>query len=135
MSDDIKTGGIPLEVTVAGPDGSPITFRATPKVDDFATMKDDPNAPPKYETACSICGEVHSKVGFPLCICCKCGGFSRIVWCGQCVDCTYERFQGLPGVTPEVAMEVVEAMAPGYKAHKQKMMKAAAIKNKLDWES
>ena len=133
-SENIQTFGLPLEVTVEGPNGEPITFRASPKPDDFDSIRDDPKAAPKYESPCSICHEIHAKEGFPLCICIKCGKFSRIVWCGQCVECFFKVLLE-KGIEEPSALAAIDAMSPGFAAYTQKRKHELAKVNKMPWES
>ena len=88
---------------------------------------------PRCRDACQQCGTVHAVEGDPLCICIKCHKLSRIVWCGNCVECTFTRFCDLPGVN--VADLERLPMFAQYIAWKKREMQQLAAINKMPWET
>jgi hypothetical protein len=128
--DDVS--GIPHEIEIEGPDGKKITYTMSPKKDDFAqATKEDPEfVKPVHTSPCQICGEVHAAKGQPLCKCIKCRQFSRIVWCGQCVQCTHKRFSEMAEIGPEVADIIFADFAKWKKEQEHELAK----ENKMPWE-
>lgn len=139
----VELGGIPLEMPlldaagnpVLNAQGQPITLRAAPVRDDFSTVGPEPlTVTPKSDAPCGRCGEIHAREGLPLCICVKCSKFSRIAWCGYCIECTYERYSALAECGPEVALWLVDQMSPGFAKWKQDQRHELAKVNKMPWE-
>ncbi len=144
----VELGGIPLECPlldksgnpVLNQAGEPIMLRAAPVRDDFSTVGPEPQTVvPKSGSPCGRCGEVHCTDGPPLCYCREpqfggCGSFSRVVWCGFCVECTYTKFSNKAEIGPEVALILVDQMSPGFKAWKEKEKKDLAKQNRMPWE-
>jgi hypothetical protein len=123
-------GGMSDEVELRGPDGKTVVYKAAPVRDNFATGPEPEVIRPVSNNTCTVCNTVHAKEGDPLCVCVKCGKFSRIVWCGQCVPCTYERYCAMPQIGPDVA----NFMFPQYVKWKREQDKELARVNRMPWE-
>jgi len=135
-----QTYGIPLEVELTGPDGEKILYKAQPKPDDFHSIgPESATIHPRSDKPCFICGEVHAKEGYPICVCGAnfpgqgCGKISRIVWCGRCVECSYERFSNLANIDQNVVdnLEIFK----DYVAWKRQQSKELIKQNKMHWET
>lgn len=124
-------GGLGTTAQLTKPDGTTVTYEAAPVRDDFASVGPEPEVVrPIADSPCGRCGTVHAREGEPLCYCFKCGKFSRIVWCGQCVECTHARFSEMPSIGPEVA----DFIFRDYVAWKNEQNKDRAQVNKMPWE-
>ncbi len=126
-----QVGGI-TEV-VGGTPENPITFYPSPKPDDFNRIGEEPEVVrPRADSPCPRCQTVHAKEGNPLCVCVKCEKFSRIVWCGQCVACAYERHCAMPQIGKEIADQL--PLFRDYVDWKHQQEVEAARVNKMPWE-
>ena len=87
---------------------------------------------PKASSPCIVCGTVHVKEGDPICICAKCGQVGRIVWCGYCTACAFNRLTELAGVNPDDVAKM--PMFQKYVAWKQEQARKLAEGDKMPWE-
>lgn len=124
-------GGLGDTTEIVTPSGEKLTFHAAPVHDDFATIAEEPENPRLLcDSPCLRCGTVHVREGAPMCFCVKCGKFGRIVWCGQCVPCTYENYCGNPHIGKDVADQIFSDYVKW--KHAQEMDKSKV--NKEPWE-
>ena len=57
---------------------------------------------------CTTCGAIHVADKLPVCVCVKCHKVGQIVWCGQCMQCSWKEFADRWGE------EAGDAMFPKY---------------------
>jgi len=89
---------------------------APPAIDDFETMKRtlldaEGNVKPTRPLSldpCPKCKSVHETGKPPICVCVKCMKLGRIVWCGQCVRCSWTEYAGRFGE------EIADLVFPQY---------------------
>jgi len=123
--------GLGNQAVIKTPDGKEIIYTAAPVPDDFHKIGVEPEKViPRADSPCSRCGTVHVREGNPLCYCIKCGKFNRIVWCGQCVPCTYDRYCEMPSI----GVEVANFLFADYVKWKRGQEQDLARVNKMPWE-
>lgn len=98
--------------------------------DDFGTAgTENFDAPPVASRPCPRCRTVHEVGKKPICICILCNAPGRLVWCGHCTECAYNRHVELFGSEKADLLPIFKEFV-AYK----KGQAADLLKDGMPWE-